>query len=145
MRVACRFAPTQKRDLVALSPTGSGKTLSYLLPLLTLLRQPASASDEGKASAKGGPRALILSPTRELALQIANESAKLTQGRKWRVVVLSKANENSVVDGTGSWHRLWSRKRHTTRADLALLPDILISTPLRLVQTLKNTNLSLAK
>ena len=87
--------------MVALAPTGSGKTLSYLVPLLTLLRQPASALPEKT----GGPRALLLAPTRELALQIQNECAKLTIGRKWRVVVLSKANESSVKEGVGQYKR----------------------------------------
>ena len=97
----CIFAVSpQGRDLVALAPTGSGKTLSYLVPLLTLLRQPASALPEKT----GGPRALLLAPTRELALQIQNECAKLTIGRKWRVVVLSKANVSSVKEGVGQCH-----------------------------------------
>lgn len=98
--------------MTALAPTGSGKTISYLLPLLTLLRRPSSSlSLESKAKLSSSlaskplaksftsPRALIVSPTRELALQIQNECAKLTKGRKWRIVVLSKANEDSVVAG----------------------------------------------
>ncbi|CED82675.1 p-loop containing nucleoside triphosphate hydrolase protein [Phaffia rhodozyma] len=118
------------RDLTALAPTGSGKTISYLLPLLTLLRQPASSlKSESKASTSSSssstsksPRALIVSPTRELALQIQNECAKLTKGRKWRTVVLSKANQDTVVNG-----------------DI----DILICTPQRLMQTIKDKSLSL--
>jgi superfamily II DNA/RNA helicase len=47
-------------DVVLLSPTGSGKTLAFLLPLLTLLRGDSAV----------GSKALILAPSRELALQI---------------------------------------------------------------------------
>ncbi|CAG8576898.1 4770_t:CDS:10, partial [Diversispora eburnea] len=48
------------RDLMAMAPTGSGKTLAYILPILHDL----------KGSEKMGYRALIISPTRELAKQI---------------------------------------------------------------------------
>ena len=48
-------------ELLAVAPTGSGKTLAFLLPMVTKL---ASKDDEA-----GGPRALLLSPTKELAQQ----------------------------------------------------------------------------
>jgi superfamily II DNA/RNA helicase len=48
------------RDVVIQAPTGSGKTLAFLLPLLERL--------VGKAGA--GPRALVVTPTRELAVQV---------------------------------------------------------------------------
>ncbi|KAK6269271.1 hypothetical protein J4Q44_G00394120, partial [Coregonus suidteri] len=47
------------RELLACAPTGSGKTLAFCLPLLTHLKQPANL----------GFRALVISPTRELASQ----------------------------------------------------------------------------
>jgi ATP-dependent RNA helicase DeaD len=47
------------RDVVIHAPTGSGKTLAYLLPLVERLHQP-----------KPGPRALVVAPVRELAIQI---------------------------------------------------------------------------
>ena len=50
-------------DLVGVAPTGSGKTLCYLLPLAELLHQ-------WPAAAVGAPLALILVPTRELAQQV---------------------------------------------------------------------------
>ena len=55
------------RDVLGRARTGSGKTLAFGLPLLTRL-----SATEGR-----GPRALILSPTRELALQIADNLAPL--------------------------------------------------------------------
>lgn len=45
-----------------------------------------------------GVRAVILAPTRELAHQIHNECLKLAQGRKWRVVLFSKATANTLSD-----------------------------------------------
>ena len=50
----------EKRDLLACAPTGSGKTLAYLIPLLMRL----------KAHRSKGFRAVIISPTRELAQQV---------------------------------------------------------------------------
>ncbi|MES2731607.1 MAG: DEAD/DEAH box helicase [Bacteroidota bacterium] len=59
MQVASLEANTTGKDIVLLSPTGSGKTLGFLLPILQTL-DPA----------KPGVQALILAPSRELAVQI---------------------------------------------------------------------------
>lgn len=59
------------RDVVAQAQTGSGKTAAYLLTVFThLLRVPRSSPPET-------PRALIVAPTRELAVQIANDAEGL--------------------------------------------------------------------
>ena len=50
-------------NALVVAPTGSGKTLAFGLPMLTRVAQ---------GSPVGSPRAVILSPTRELALQIAD-------------------------------------------------------------------------
>ncbi|MBH9551950.1 DEAD/DEAH box helicase [Inhella gelatinilytica] len=50
------------RDVLALAETGSGKTAAYALPLLQRLLEPSPTPD---------PRVLVLVPTRELALQVA--------------------------------------------------------------------------
>lgn len=89
------FGCEQGRDLVAISPTGTGKTLSYLLPIVSALGAPSSSSKQESGS---GVRALILAPTRELAHQIHNECLKLAQGRKWKIVLFSKATANSLND-----------------------------------------------
>ena len=85
----------QRRDLAAISPTGTGKTLSYLLPIMAALGAPGASS---KADAGAGVRAVVLAPTRELAHQIHNECLKLAQGRKWRVVLFSKATAATLAD-----------------------------------------------
>jgi ATP-dependent RNA helicase RhlE len=62
------------RDLLACASTGSGKTAAFLLPILERLRKQP----------RGGTRALIITPTRELAAQIvehANALAKHTRVR----------------------------------------------------------------
>jgi ATP-dependent RNA helicase RhlE len=61
------------RDVVATAQTGTGKTLAFLLPLIQSLAKPG-----GKPAP--GIQALILTPTRELALQIQETANKLTQG-----------------------------------------------------------------
>ena len=43
-----------------------------------------------------GVRAVVIVPTRELAHQIHNECLKLAQGRKWKVVLFSKATANAL-------------------------------------------------
>ncbi|CAI3932990.1 Superfamily II DNA and RNA helicase (SrmB) (PDB:3RRM) [Commensalibacter communis] len=53
----------QKQDLVGIAQTGTGKTASFTLPILEIL-----TSSKGRARM---PRALILEPTRELAIQVA--------------------------------------------------------------------------
>ena len=85
----------QSRDLAAISPTGTGKTLSYLLPVMASLAAPISSS---KSENGKGVRAVILAPTRELAHQIHNECMKLAQGRKWRIVLFSKATAATLAD-----------------------------------------------
>src|SRR5258708_19431177 len=49
----------QGRDVVIEAPTGSGKTFAYLIPMVERLARRGA-----------GPRALIVTPTRELALQV---------------------------------------------------------------------------
>jgi ATP-dependent RNA helicase RhlE len=64
------------RDLLAAAPTGTGKTAAFVLPILENLRHHANA---GFSPARHPVRVLILTPTRELAMQIY-ESVK-TYGR----------------------------------------------------------------
>jgi ATP-dependent RNA helicase RhlE len=55
----------QGRDLLGCAQTGTGKTAAFALPLLHRMSDPAQAK-------RRGPRVLVLAPTRELAVQIAD-------------------------------------------------------------------------
>ncbi|KXJ96121.1 P-loop containing nucleoside triphosphate hydrolase protein [Microdochium bolleyi] len=73
-------------DFLAVAPTGSGKTLTFLIPSINdVLRSRA----EGTAP-ESGPTAIIIAPTRELAHQIANEGKKLAQGTGVKIVGMKK-------------------------------------------------------
>ncbi len=65
------------RDLLGIAQTGTGKTAAFALPILERLAK------SGERPARGTARALILTPTRELAAQIA-ESFK-TYGRNMKL------------------------------------------------------------
>jgi ATP-dependent RNA helicase RhlE len=69
-------------DVVATAQTGTGKTLAFLLPILLKLTAETAPKD-GK-----NIRALILAPTRELALQIADSFSKMSIGTELRSAVV---------------------------------------------------------
>jgi ATP-dependent RNA helicase RhlE len=77
-------------DVVATAQTGTGKTLAFLLPVIeSLLKTPQIA---------GKPRALVLSPTRELAIQIADTFSKLSVNTGLRAaVVVGGVSENTQL------------------------------------------------
>lgn len=77
------------RDLVVTAQTGTGKTLAFLLPLIESLAQQAKPA---------GVSALILSPTRELAIQISQSFQKLASGTGIRgAVVVGGLNEQTQL------------------------------------------------
>ncbi|XP_066220432.1 probable ATP-dependent RNA helicase DDX52 [Saccopteryx leptura] len=69
------------RELLASAPTGSGKTLAFSIPILMQLKQPTNK----------GFRALIISPTRELASQIHQELVQISEGTGCRIHMIHKA------------------------------------------------------
>lgn len=68
------------RDLIGIAKTGSGKTMAFVLPMLRhILDQPSLAINDG-------PIALIMTPTRELAMQTYTECLKFTKTLGIKVV-----------------------------------------------------------
>ena len=82
------------RDLIGCAQTGTGKTAAFLLPILDALIRPGAAT---KVKA-GHPRALILSPTRELAAQTGENHVKYAKYTKTRLAcVFGGVNQFSQV------------------------------------------------
>src|ERR1700689_2000496 len=69
-----------RRDVLGIAQTGTGKTASFVLPMLTLL-------ESGRARARM-PRTLILEPTRELAAQVAENFEKYGKNHRLSMALL---------------------------------------------------------
>ncbi|KAF8341248.1 P-loop containing nucleoside triphosphate hydrolase protein [Cantharellus anzutake] len=113
----------EQRDMAAISPTGTGKTLAFLLPIFSKLEMPSSSKTAKPEVVGVGIRAIVLAPTRELASQIYNEALKLARGRKWRMVLFN----GGVI----------SQKEARDKT------DIMISTPMRLVAAIQEGTIEL--
>jgi ATP-dependent RNA helicase RhlE len=103
------------RDVVMQSPTGSGKTLAYLIPLLDRI-EPGSP----------GPRALIVAPTRELAIQVDAVFKSLD----------SQLRTALLYGGVGY---------HTQTQALKRRADVVIGTPGRILDMIERRLVSLSR
>ncbi len=70
----------ERRDILGIAQTGTGKTASFVLPMLTML-------ERGRARARM-PRTLILEPTRELAAQVHENFEKYGKNHRLNIVLL---------------------------------------------------------
>lgn len=110
-------------DVIGRAQTGTGKTAAFLITIINdLLSNPV---EEERFLAE--PRALIIAPTRELAIQIATDAEKLTAGCDLHTVTLvggeDYAKQNAALDKQAV--------------------DILVATPGRLLDFVSNDNLYL--
>ena len=71
------------KDIMVTAQTGTGKTAAFVLPITQLLFDKQDASKKGKKI-----RALILSPTRELAIQIGNEIKDFTKHSRLKTATI---------------------------------------------------------
>lgn len=76
------------KDLLVLAPTGTGKTLAFALPLFALLKKEEEQGGV-REKKKGCPRAIVLSPTRELAHQLFKVFKDISHFSKLRVRLLA--------------------------------------------------------
>ncbi|TXF77723.1 DEAD/DEAH box helicase [Chryseobacterium sp.] len=110
MQKSAYKATSTGKDLILLSPTGSGKTLGFLFPVLRNLRRDVS-----------GIQAIVLAPSRELALQI--EQVFKSMGTDFKVTVCYGGHDKKIEVN-----------------NLTQAPAVLIGTPGRIAYHLKNDN-----
>jgi len=114
MQLATIEAAKKSTDIVLLSPTGSGKTLGFLLPIFNSLDK-----------SKEGIQALVIVPSRELAIQIEQVFKQMQTGFK--------------VNCTYGGH-----STKTEKNSLGEAPAVLIGTPGRLAFHIRNKNINTA-
>ncbi|XP_073334351.1 ATP-dependent RNA helicase DDX54 [Pagrus major] len=105
------------KDMVAMARTGSGKTAAFLVPMFEKLKAP---------QAQTGARALIMTPTRELALQTMKFTKELGKFTGLRTALI--LGGDSMDDQFAALHEN---------------PDIIIGTPGRLMHVVTDMNLKL--
>ncbi|MDE3040470.1 MAG: DEAD/DEAH box helicase [Nitrospirota bacterium] len=105
------------RDVIGCAQTGTGKTAAFVVPMIERLA----------VLPKGQPQALILAPTRELALQICTSIEKL--GRSHRI------SATVVVGGSDMQAQIRGLRQR---------PDIIVATPGRLLDHMWNGTINLA-
>ncbi len=105
----------QGRDLIGLAATGTGKTAAFLIPLIQQMY-----TDSTK-------KTLIITPTRELALQIQNEFKAFAYGMK--------LYSSLVIGGAYMGRQIYELRRN---------PNVIIATPGRLKDLIKQKAINLA-
>ncbi len=114
-----------RKSVVAIAETGSGKTLTYVLPVLDRLKR--MEDDGNPVTTESEPRALVMVPTRELGEQVAGVFKSLTHATRLRV--------RSVLGG---------QKMRMNRESVAGTFEVLVATPGRLERLVQSGELSLA-
>jgi len=104
------------RDVLGLAQTGTGKTAAFVVPILERLN----------SKRRPGPRALIIAPTRELAMQIEAEATRLAQFCGLKVI--------TVFGGVGAGPQI---------RGLRARPDIIVACPGRLLDLMQQGHVKL--
>ncbi len=75
-----------KHDIIGQAKTGTGKTLGFGIPVLEHTTGPGEEGWEELGQAQGKPQSLVVAPTRELAVQVAEDLAVASSKRSLRIV-----------------------------------------------------------
>jgi superfamily II DNA/RNA helicase len=114
-------------DLLVSAATGSGKTAAFLLPIMQRLLETGLETGRDGRAARGGTRALILVPTRELARQVYIHFMRLAS--------YTRLTAGVIIGG---------ERRDRQIAIVRRNPDILVATPGRLLDYLRSGEADLA-
>ncbi|MGH0594281.1 DEAD/DEAH box helicase [Bacillus pretiosus] len=103
------------QDVIAESPTGTGKTLAYLLPLLHKINPEVKQ-----------PQVVVLAPTRELVMQIHEEVQKFTAG--------TEISGASLIGGADIKRQVEKLKKH---------PRVIVGSPGRILELIRMKKLKM--
>jgi ATP-dependent RNA helicase RhlB len=112
-------------DIAGKAQTGTGKTAAFLITILTQFKRRPPAGKRGP----GTPRALIMTPTRELALQVTNDASLLAK--------YSRCNVVAVFGGMD-----YQKQRHMLTEQAV---DIVVATPGRLLDFKRQGDIHLGR
>ncbi|KAL3486838.1 ATP-dependent RNA helicase rok1 [Aspergillus germanicus] len=137
-------ATTTEPDLLVVAPTGSGKTLSFMIPVINKIVRHHHEQPEER-----GIFSLVVAPTKELASQIVNEARKLALGTGVKITLMKKGIRVAERDDEDQGDILNESSAESSESESdekpagkqkAAIPvtksDILVSTPLLLVNAL---------
>ena len=116
----------ERHDIIGQAKTGTGKTLGFALPALEDVVGPGEEGYEDLLD-PGHPQALIVLPTRELAIQVARETAQAASHRNVRIC--------EIYGGRAFEPQIEALKRGV---------EIVVGTPGRLIDLMKQGHLSLS-
>jgi len=125
--IQCKAIPRIRagQDVIGIAQTGTGKTLAFLLPVMAMLSHA-----QGK-----GPRCVVLTPSKELALQIADVAGRLAFATDLRIQVVyggvghraqqerMEAGCDLVVATPGRFMELYLRQAFSTKEISCLVLD----------------------
>lgn len=109
------------KDLIVSAQTGSGKTAAFMLPILQMLSQKPKSNNIN-------PQVLVLTPTRELALQITKATSSYGINMPWLRIA-------TIVGGMPYREQIKALSKRV---------DILVATPGRLIDQMRSNKVSLA-
>jgi len=112
----------EKRDIISCAETGSGKSLAFIIPLLSLIKR---GNEEGL-------KAIVLVPTRELAIQLYKEFLLWSAGGKHEELPRVRFFRKALVP-----------KTDVQCKKLLSMTEILITTPLKFSQTVESIDMKL--
>ena len=145
----CQIMPVQKTviplfsanyDVTVESCTGSGKTLAFLVPLVNTLIKTSQKLEEDQIDV--WPRGLVISPTRELAVQIHQVLQTISRGvekrGKGKIVSISLigGKQKGKIKAGEAMHKLISKEDQISK----FIGSVWVGTPGRLREEMNQTN-----
>ena len=82
----CLGLALEGRDIIGQAKTGTGKTLGFGIPLIQRIHSPSDAGNPLREVERGKPQALVVCPTRELALQVATDISNAGDAKGLRIL-----------------------------------------------------------